>query len=60
MAKYKCKNCKRSKFCINNKKGNHQYCFEPRDISTNNKTSYKYIHALDRAIVDFNCGERKW
>ena len=58
MAKYKCKNCKKSKSCIN-KKGSRQYCFEPREISTNNKTSYKYIHVLDKAIVDFNCGERK-
>lgn len=57
MAKYKCIDCKKSKSCIN-KKGSHQYCFEPWDENTN-KNSYKYIHALDKVVVDFNCGKRK-
>ena len=35
---------------------------EPTEEELNefNKLSYKYVHVLDRAVVDCNCGERKW
>lgn len=35
---------------------------EPTEEELNefNKLSYKYVHVLDRAVVDSNCGERKW
>lgn len=38
----------------------------PEDESTEeelnefNKLSHKYVHVLARAVVDSNCGERKW